>query len=80
MCSNAKSNYYHNIVDDLKTSNPGQWYSKLKRLSSHHQQQSDTVQVEEITGMTDSQQAEAIADHYANVANQFTPPTSKIRM
>ena len=70
MCSNAKSNYYRNIVEDLKTSNPGQWYSKLKRLSSHNQQQSE---IEELTGMTDSQQAEAIADHYANVANKFSP-------
>ena len=73
MCSNAKTNYYTNIIEDLKTSNPGQWYSKLKRISSHNQEKSEHVQVEELTCMTDSQQAEAIADQFANVANQFSP-------
>ena len=29
-----KQYYYSNMVEDLKTSNPGQWYSKLKRMSS----------------------------------------------
>ena len=33
-CSVAKSNYYKNIVEDLKRSKPSQWYSKLKRMSS----------------------------------------------
>ena len=29
-CESAKRAYYSNIVSDLKQSNPGQWYSKLK--------------------------------------------------
>ena len=29
-----KEFYYENIVHDLKTSNPGKWYSKVKRMSS----------------------------------------------
>ena len=28
-----KESYYTNMVDDLKTSNVGQWYSKIKRMS-----------------------------------------------
>ena len=28
-----KEKYYENRVEDLKTSNPGQWYSKIKRMS-----------------------------------------------
>ena len=28
-----KANHYNEMVHDLKTSNPGQWYSKAKRLS-----------------------------------------------
>ena len=32
--SQAKKSYYKNMVQDLKHSNPSQWYSKLKRLCS----------------------------------------------
>ena len=35
MCEKAKHLYSKNIVNDLKSSNPAQWYSKLKRMSSH---------------------------------------------
>jgi hypothetical protein len=33
-CEKAKKEYSRNIVNDLKTSNPSQWHSKIKRLSS----------------------------------------------
>ena len=36
--NNAKSKYYRTMVKDLKTSNPSQWYSKLKRLGSYDQE------------------------------------------
>ena len=29
-----KESYYKNMVEDLKVSNVGQWYSKVKRMSS----------------------------------------------
>ena len=29
-CSVEKMKYYDNVVSDLKTSNPGKWYSKDK--------------------------------------------------
>ena len=69
----AKSNYYTNIIEDLKISNPGQWYSKFKRLCSHNQQKSETVNVEELSGLTDQQQAEAIANKFENTANRYSP-------
>ena len=40
-CSEEKVKYYKNIVEDLKTSRPGMWYSKLKRMSSHGQANDD---------------------------------------
>ena len=30
-CQKAKQDYYRNTVEDLKQSNPNQWYSKIKR-------------------------------------------------
>ena len=38
--SEAKKKYYKDIIKDLKISNIGQWYSKLKRLCSYDQQKS----------------------------------------
>ena len=34
-CKQEKENYYKNIVHDLKTSNPGKWYSKVKRMAGN---------------------------------------------
>jgi hypothetical protein len=31
-CVKAKEDYYTNTVKDLKSSNPSQWYSKVKRM------------------------------------------------
>ena len=61
------------MIEDLKISNPGQWYSKFKRLCSHDQQKSEVVNVEELSGLTDDQQAEAIANKFENTANRYSP-------
>ena len=60
-CEIAKSNYYTNIVSDLKSSDPGQWYSKLKRMSSHEQGKGESLNVEEIMHLTAKEQANMIA-------------------
>ena len=69
----AKSNYYKNMIEDIKISNPGQWYSKFKRISSHDQHKEEIVNVEELMGMDDHHQAETIADKFANTANRYNP-------
>ena len=61
------------MIEDLKSSNPGQWYSKLKRMLSHDQHKGETINVEELSGMTDQQQADKIADQYVRIANQYDP-------
>ena len=35
-CKEEKANYYQNIVADLKTSKPAQWYSKVKRMAGQN--------------------------------------------
>ena len=72
-CKTEKENYYSNIVRDLKTSNPGQWYSKIKRMSGQEVYQADLDTVEELSGLDDDQQVEAIADHYAAISNLYEP-------
>ena len=69
-CSVEKAKYYHNIVHDLKTSNPGQWYSKLKRMSSHNLEHSE-VAVQSLIEKPNQIQAEIIADEFSAVSNQY---------
>ena len=70
-CKKAKKDYYTNIVEDLKESKPGQWYSKLKRMSSYNEQKSEEVSVEEINHLSNQQQSEKIADSFSRISNEY---------
>ena len=72
----AKSMFYKNTVADLKTKSPGQWYSSLKRITSSDQQK-EQVNIDEISHLTDQEQAEAIADKFAAIPNQYEALQSK---
>jgi hypothetical protein len=72
-CQEAKKNYYENIVKDLKTSRPGQWYSKLKRMSTHDQMKDHETVVLDLIGMPDIMQVEKIADQFASVSQIYDP-------
>ena len=65
--SQAKKKYYQNIVKDLKTSNPSQWYSKLKRICSYDQEKTQPIICAEIETLTDQEQADKIAQHFSAV-------------
>ena len=56
----VKASYRSKIVDDLKTSNSSQWYSKVKRMSGKRLQ--NEFQVEELENKPEEEQAEIIAD------------------
>ena len=71
-CEKAKKAYSRNIVNDLKTSNPSQWYSKIKRMSSNKETNQDTV-VQELIGIPAADQAEQIADKFSSVSNIYAP-------
>ena len=51
--SQAKKSYYKNMVQDLKHSNPSQWYSKLKRLCSFDPNKAQPTIVESIKHLSD---------------------------
>ena len=72
-CKRAKEQYSENIVNDLKQSNPSQWYSKIKRMSSHSQIDDDNNMVEELIGQTNQSQAESIANQFAEISNLYSP-------
>ena len=66
----AKENYYTNMIQDLKESEPGQWYSKLKRMASVNQK-TEPVEVEELFDLDNEAQAEKIADRFEKISNRY---------
>ena len=59
------------MINDLKLSNPAQWYSKLKRICSYDQERYEPLVCEQIESLNDQEQAEQIADHFCSVCQQF---------
>ena len=72
-CQSAKESYYENIVEDLKTSDVSQWYSKVKRMAGTSLDRQEDVYVDQLQGLDAQQQAEEIAKHYAKVSNEYEP-------
>ena len=76
-----KEYYYANMVEDLKTSNIGQWYSKVKRMSQIDPSKEDKVQVQELMDLPSENQAELIADGFSEISNLYQPlKTEDIQM
>ena len=68
-----KKNFKKRMIDDVMTARDSQWYSKLKRITNYDQIKSNPVQVEEISHLSDKEQAEAIADSFSTVSNEYDP-------
>ena len=66
----AKSNFYKNMIADLKTKNPSQWYSSLKRISGYDQKSEKPI-IQDINHQTDQEQAETIADFFSSIPNEY---------
>ena len=69
----AKVSYSKKIVGDLKTSNPSQWYSKIKRMSNMNRDGDDQFYIEELSELSAQAQADTLAGFYASTRNQFEP-------
>ena len=72
LVSSEKKKYYSNTVKDLKTSDPRKWYSKLKRMSGKTERDMGE-DIEEFEGLSDSQQAELLANFFSATRNEFEP-------
>ena len=55
----------------------GQWYSKIKRMSSVDPTVGENIQVEELNGLSSQEQVESIADNFAEIANLYEPLDKK---
>ena len=73
MWNQLKSKFYQKNITDLKLAIPGQWYSCLKKITSHDQHKSQVTNVEEISHLTDQGQVELIAEKFSSIQNKYDP-------
>ena len=59
------------MIYDVMSCRDRLWYSKLKRITNYDQEKSNLVQVEEISHLSDEKQAEAIADSFSAISNEY---------
>ena len=69
--SKAKKDFYRKNIKNLRKAKPGKWYSEFKKITSYDQQRSDEIIVENIKDLTDSEQAELIADNFAQASQEY---------
>ena len=69
----CKCAYAEKIVGDLKSSNPSQWYSKVKRMSNLTRDFDEQYFIEELSELDAQKQADTFVEYYAKTRNQFEP-------
>ena len=66
-------NFNADFVSELKTTNPGKWYSMMKRLGGLDQMSRGRLTIKSLEGLSDKDCAEAIAQSFASVSQEYTP-------
>ena len=69
----AKINHYNKMIKQLKTDNPARWYSSLKRMTSHDQQNNQDIFIDETSNLSGEEQAEILADKFSSIINEYEP-------
>ena len=67
----AIKSFYSKFVNDLKESDPGNWYKMAKRIGAVVQMTGQEISVEELEGLGNQKSAEIIAQHFASVSNEY---------
>ena len=57
---------------DVKEKSSGQWYSCLKRITSHDQR-GDQINIDEISHLPYQEQAELITEKFSSIPNEYQP-------
>ena len=69
---NLKS-FYSDFVTNLKKTNPGKWYKQAKKIGAVGTRESGDIQVESLSGLSNKECVEKIAEHYAKISNEYLP-------
>ena len=73
MKKKAIRTYYSEFVSELKLSDPGKWYAMAKKIGAVDQMTDGNVKVEALEGLSNSECARIIAEHFAAISNQYSP-------
>ena len=69
----AIKSFYSDFVLDLKKSDPSKWYTMAKKIGAIDQLNEGEVKVESLSGLSNIQAAQKIAEHFAAVSNEYAP-------
>ena len=65
--------FYSDFVTDLKKSHPGKWYQLAKKIGTGEEWKRGEVKVESLAGISNADCAKLIAEHFAEISNQYKP-------
>ena len=68
----AKQSFYASKIKHLKSSDSKQWWTQMKKILKVGNKQ-DNVEVEEIKDLSDEEQVDIIAKHFAKVSQSYEP-------
>ena len=66
-------NRLKNFVTELKQTAPGKWFSMAKKIGAVENKSSDDVVVDSLKNLSNQEAANAIAQHFAAVSNEYSP-------
>ena len=65
--------FYTNFVSELKSTDPGRWFSMAKKIGAVKEPNGGEIQVESLSNLTNKECAEKIAQHFSAVSNEYQP-------
>ena len=57
----------------IKSTNPGKWYTMMKRLGGLDQMSRGKLEISSLEGLSDKECAEAVAQSFASVSQEYSP-------
>ena len=66
-------NLYSSFVSDLKLTNPSKWYQMAKKIGAVDKMSGGDICVESLSGLTNAESAQKIAEHFSAVSNEYSP-------
>ena len=70
---NAINSFFKEFVSDLKSTNPGKWYTMAKKIGAIDQMNNGDTVVESLSHLSNYDAAQKIAEHFASISNEYFP-------
>ena len=68
---NTVKTLYSGFVTDLKSINPGKWYSMARKIGAVDKSADGDIKIEALSKFTNSESAQIIAEHFSAVSNSM---------